>query len=505
MNFTQDQQKAYDLALEGKNLFITGGAGTGKTFLLQQLIQEFTRRNKRLVVCAPTGTAAIKCGGVTINRVFGLMAGPCIDEKTMKLIVHCPETIERADVVIIDEISMCRMDMFDAVQSAIETAERRSGKMIQVIVVGDFFQLPPVISDRYGERTLLERFYKRGVGRGYAFSGNGWGKCNFLPVVLSQIVRQKNPEFARQLNKARIGDAGSISYFNECANKEILEDAIYVCGRNATADEKNKAELAKIDQTEYDFDARIVGDVKKSDMVVPETITLKRGARVMLVVNNKEEGYWNGSTGTVYGFPGKGAVIVQLDSKKLVRIEPNKWDITRYVVKGEDIVQETIGTFEQLPLKLAYAITIHKSQGATYDRMNLEPNSWDPGQLYVALSRVRDISGMHLQNRVIPRFLQADRVVLDFYNSFTSIAEADVNIADIEEKSQGEIQAETAEAMEKQKKARYRGRLKSTKIPDRIFKNVKDAVQTWVEHPNDTTILAIPNDKLQEVQKLISA
>lgn len=196
MEFTSDQSKAFDLALGGENLFITGGAGTGKTFLLQKVIQTLARLGKQVVICAPTGTAAIKVGGVTINRVFSLLAGPCINEKSMSLTVHCPATIKKADVVIIDEVSMCRMDMMDSIQKSIEKAEKQTKRHIQVIVVGDFFQLPPVINEDRGERTLLEKYYKRPIGRGYAFTGDGWNKFGFTSVVLTQIVRQKDREFA---------------------------------------------------------------------------------------------------------------------------------------------------------------------------------------------------------------------------------------------------------------------------------------------------------------------
>lgn len=510
MEFTSDQRKAFDLALDGENLFITGGAGTGKTFLLQKVIQTLTRLGKQVVICAPTGTAAIKVGGVTINRVFSLLAGPCINEKSMSLTVHCPATIKKADVVIIDEVSMCRMDMLDSIQKSIEKAEKQTKRHIQVIVVGDFFQLPPIINEDRGERTLLEKYYKRSIGRGYAFSGDGWNKFNFTPVVLTQIVRQKNREFAEQLNKSRFGDASSLDYFNCNAQQHPLADAVYLCGHNATVNDTNTTMLKALAGESFTFSATIKGNVSPSDMMVPEEIVLKIGARIMLVINDTAGDYYNGSTGTVTAVIGE-TVVVRLDSNgKEIPISPYTWNINRYIVDGESVIQETVGTYAQLPIKLAYAITIHKSQGATFDRLNLNPKSWDPGQLYVALSRVKDISGLYLDGPARRSYLRVDPTVKAFYDGLIGSNTDTVDIAeDIVERSQGEVQAETAVAIEEAKKVmgrprKYRGSSHTTRVPDEILEEVKTAIQVWSADPDRTTVLAVPKEKLDEILRILA-
>lgn len=182
-------------------------------------------------------------------------------------------------------------------------------------------------------------------------------------------------------------------------------------------------------------------------------------------------------------------------------VRPNEWEIKRYVVDGENIVQETVGTYEQLPIKLAYATTIHKSQGATFEKVNLEPRSWDSGQLYVALSRVKDISGLYLSSWIYESFLKADPVVLDFYDKLFGDNAQEVAVADeIKEQPEAEVQTETAEIVEESKKVmgrprKYKGSTHTTRVPDEIMDEVKAAIQAWMADPDSMTIKAVSKNQ----------
>lgn len=487
MEFTNDQEKAYELALSGENLFITGGAGTGKTFLLQEIIKAFAGR-KKMIVCAPTGTAALKCGGVTIHRAFGFRAGPCIT-KDMELQTRCPQHIRRADVIIVDEISMCRLDMFDAVAASIQKAEKEEGKHIQVIVCGDFFQLPPVINTASGDDVILNRYYGKFIERGYAFLGENWTRMHFRPAILTEIVRQKDTGFAGELNKARFGDSSSLSYFVENSAKEEIDNAIILCGTNDTAREINERKIRELQGQEIIFDAAIKGTVNNSDMAVDQRIRLKKGTRVMITINDAGGKYVNGSMGVITRISAGNAVRVLLDSGKEVTIGKNVWDIKRYTMRGKRIVQETIGTYTQLPLKPAYAVTIHKSQGATFDKMNLIPRCWDPGQLYVALSRVRDISGLYIDGALEPSILKVDSDVLSFYESIAK-EEPYVPVNPID-----------PSFFEEEPKEELAGVSMTTEVPIEILDDVNAAIKTWKMNPKEAVVVAMPRDVMEQITK----
>ena len=173
-DFTIGQQKAFDMIMAGHNAFITGGAGTGKSEVILAAVKELESQGKNVIVCAPTGTAAACIGGVTIHKAFGFRKGPCIKERTLRLSVHAPKLIRMADVLIIDEVSMCRMDMMDAVCASVKKAENGRGRRMQLVVSGDFCQLPPVLVEGTGERQLIEEYYGMPVRDAFAFQAPGW-------------------------------------------------------------------------------------------------------------------------------------------------------------------------------------------------------------------------------------------------------------------------------------------------------------------------------------------
>lgn len=427
--FTDGQRKAFDLAMKGGNVFVTGGAGTGKSFLIREIISHMKRSGKQVVACAPTGTAASAIGGSTIHRVLGISAGRAVVNKGGKpaLTSRSSKVLEKCDAVVIDEISMVRMDLFDALAKAIRAAEKKAKRKIQVVVVGDFFQLPPVIDERRGERRLLESLYGREVGNGYAFEGLYWDEFGFETVALDEIVRQTDSEFASALNSVRAGDPTILRWFNDrCFGKRPSPDATYLTGRNAVADDINSKRIAELPGEATTFKADIDGTVSEQDMAVPVSLTLKEGTRVMCVINDADGKFSNGSTGTVLQIVGRDYVQVRFDDGTKKLFEKQEWRIIRYEVEPSGkIAEKTCGSYRQLPFRPAYAITIHKSQGMTLDSVTLDPWCWSPGQLYVALSRVRRAENLVLTEPVNLNYLKTDFEVKRLYETIPVIEESD--------------------------------------------------------------------------------
>ena len=418
-NLKAKQKLACDNLEAGKNMFLTGDAGTGKSFVIQRFLRWCGKHNKEVIVCAPTGIAALNIGGVTIHRAFKAPIGPILEP-----IKSISSVLKTVDVIIIDEISMCRMDLFDFVASQVIHANlirrKNNKKDIQFVVVGDFFQLPPVLVEE--EKEVLEQYYKTEIYYGFAFQSKYWKMCNFVNIVLDEVVRQSDMEFVTNLNNARLGKKGSLNYFYTKSSKTPIDRAIYLCGTNKAVIERNNEELNKLSTDLVEYESEIIGDVKESDKMAPDLIQLKLGARVMTLINDVQGRFMNGSFGTVLEL-GSEYVLVILDSGETVKIDYHTWSIKGYaLVKDKDTGKEKVemtevGSFTQIPLKLAYAITIHKSQGQTYDKVNLNPYCWDCGQLYVALSRCKNVENMHLTQQLKPNFLRVSKDVIEFYNS----------------------------------------------------------------------------------------
>ena len=444
IKFTEDQQKAFDCVMSGADTFITGGAGTGKSFLINKLISALEKQGKSTIVCAPTGAAAIHVGGITIHRAFGFSIGPCFTETGRHLSVRAPKLICKADVIIIDEISMCRMDMMDAISASIQKARTKSGHPIQVVVIGDFYQLPPVISEDKNERQILERFYKKPVGNAFAFQAPGWDALGFRVIQLHETIRQNDPEFIGNLNRIRNGDVSAIRYFNNHATKSNKETAINVYANNNDVNCRNLEELRKIPYPETIFQPIYYGEVPEKNLMT-EPLVLKKDAEVIITMNDNREGtedigaalnmyrytrsdtFHNGSTGTILELvedpddPEKEYVIVRINNGRIIKFHRQEQVVYDYYLdENQTIQKKAVGRILQFPLKLGYAITIHRSQGQTYDEMNFEPKCWCSGQLYVALSRLRSIEGLHLLRDISVKDLRLDPVVKKFYENLGS-------------------------------------------------------------------------------------
>lgn len=413
-NFTKSQEKAFKILCDGKNVFLTGKAGSGKSYVINKFIEKCEKEKKNILVTAPTGIAAINVGGVTIHRTFHVPLKPLTPYEPITV----PETVKKADIIIIDEISMCRIDVFNYIARII--AQVRFDKPLQLIVVGDFFQLPPVITEK--EKAFFKEFYPESSA-GYCFQNELWKNQDFQFVLLDEIIRQKDKQFIQALNRVREADISVCDFLNANCNPHEIEDAITLVTTNKKADEINNKNIRSLKGKSYTFHALIDGDIKKSDYPVAETITLKKEARVMTVMNDPEGNYQNGSMGKIVSV-NENYISIRFDNDSICDIEPYEWKIYDYILKknrdsrgvvSTEIVKEEIGSYMQFPIKIAYAITVHKSQGQTFEKMNLHPYCFCPGQLYVALSRATAMNQLHLVYNIKKEYLISDKEVIDFY------------------------------------------------------------------------------------------
>lgn len=440
MEFSIDQKIALDTMKSGANCFLTGKAGTGKTTVLNEFIDWANDQDKNMIVCASTGAAAQRIDhatAYTIHRAFGLQK-----ESIIKPPSKSKKEIEAADIIIIDEISMCRIDLFDYVATAIELAEkkkqmdehrlaRKEGREenkvhIQLIVTGDFTQLEPVLAT--AEKTAFKTVFGNKV---FAFESDKWKAMNFENLILRTVHRQiGDADYTDHLNVIRNGsDIFAVDWFDENTQKEPFtnEQSIILCGKNSTANEKNLNRLMQLEGEEYQSIAEIEGDADMASVNAEYDLRYKPNARVMMLINDPSGGYYNGSFGTIKRIRGDSVIIAVEDTGKVVSVDKHEWTIKKPVVeeelkpvkdengnplldaegnpvmkKVEKITESDAGTVRQYPFKLAYAITVHKSQGMTLkDGVNLYPEFFAYGQLYVALSRVSGRDKIYI-NGIIP-------------------------------------------------------------------------------------------------------
>ena len=405
--------KQVNMALEGtRNLFITGPAGTGKSYLLNKYIKE----HDNVLVCAPTGIAALNIGGDTMHKVFHIpipaFESPSFAKGKKGAITQSQlNIIANADTIIIDEISMCRNDVFAFAIKVIRKAERLKGSKIKVIVCGDFSQLPPVV--KKNEITLMKKF---GLDpSGYAFTTSEWKSMNFKVIELTEVKRQDDVEFVNELNKIRIGDYSNLEYFNQFVNaKPANSDAICICGTNAEADRLNSEYLESLPGPTSVLQSKKTG--RCSSGLVDDFILVKVGARVIFTANDViKNKYKNGTFGIVKSI-GDDNVVVTINGNDEIICRKN-YPIYSFSVKGNSLSKKEIGSILQYPFKLGKAITIHKSQGQTFDNVIISPEIFAAGQLYVVLSRVRSTNGLVLLKPVLPEYVIIDSKVRKFYDN----------------------------------------------------------------------------------------
>ena len=452
---TPSQVKAMELLESGQNVFVTGGAGVGKTYLLHRFIE---KHEGRVVVCAPSGIAAKRAGGTTIHRAFGLSKAKIkildetdfdeghwlADDKERAYMAEHPnrarylQALLAADIVVIDEISMCRSDLFHYIMRGIQTmaAGRKvvealgitevKPHKLQVVLVGDFYQLPPVLTSK--DRDAWTSLYPDNP-EGWAFLTDDWRKMGFVTAELTEVVRQKDKQFADALNQIRHGDATSLAYLNtHCTTTP--QPGPFICATNEEARTANHDAYEKLRGAEHVFQMETTGEVTEADITCEKTLQLKRRTKLLILVNDEEGRYQNGTYGELIGFE-KGIGTDDIEALRVdvgtcrVSIPRYTWDVVRYEVvntthNGRQVKKvqlKTVGSFCQFPVRLGWALTAHKSQGQDYDHCNIRhPHTfWLDGQLYVALSRAKSVGSLYLGQHLTKQMVKASKAVKDFF------------------------------------------------------------------------------------------
>jgi ATP-dependent DNA helicase PIF1 len=400
------------------NMFITGRAGTGKSTLLQ-LFRKTSR--KKVVVLAPTGIAALNVGGQTIHSFFNfparLLMGADIKKRRKR------KMYKNLEMLIIDEISMVRADLLDAIDLFLRKNRENNQPFggVQMVFFGDLFQLPPVVATEQ-EKHLFHSFYPSP----YFFSAEVFANGFELEMVeLRQTYRQTSRHFLRLLDAVRTNtvDYDDLEDLNERYLPQFESSDYYVTlsARNATVDLINRRELQELAGPEHLFQAGIKGDFNPRLFPTDAVLRLRPGAQVMFVKNDPKRQFVNGTVGKVYELDEETikVSIEQEDGRlKIIEVEPMSWEILKYSLKEDgDIDTEVAGSFEQYPLRLAWAITIHKSQGKTFDKVIIEMGrgAFEHGQTYVALSRCRTLDGIVLKHRLRFQDILVDERIVDFY------------------------------------------------------------------------------------------
>lgn len=399
-----------------KNIFITGRAGTGKSTLLAYF-RSIT--HKKIVVLAPTGVAAVNIAGQTIHSFFGFRPDITVEKVKDGAGKKSSSIFKNLDAIVIDEISMVRSDLLDCVDQFLRIHGKNRGAPcggIQMIFVGDLYQIPPVVTGQ--EKQIFRDYYESE----YFFDARAFHEMDFALLELEKIYRQTDPSFIEFLNRIRnktitADDLQEINRKTFDDNRMLPEGVIYLTTTNAMAEKRNETELNRLQGRAHIFPAKIAGEVEEKYYPAADVLQLKKGAQVMLL-NNDSKGRWiNGTIGTITGIK-RDALEVRLLDGSNHTVEPYTWGITRYYWdrKTGTVASETLGTFTQYPMRLAWAITIHKSQGKTFDHIaiDLGKGTFAPGQLYVALSRCRSLDGIYLKRKIKETDVWIDWKVIKF-------------------------------------------------------------------------------------------
>ncbi len=402
------------------SFFITGRAGTGKSTLLR-LFNKTTK--KKAVILAPTGIAALNVKGQTIHSFFRF--SPNFIPKTAIKKVRKRKIYNNLDTIIIDEISMVRADMLDNIDLFLRI--NRNSPLpfggVQMIFFGDLYQIPPVVSSDF-EKTFLNENYDTP----YFFSANALNNENFhySLIELNEVFRQTDRRFINLLESIRLNemDWDLLEELNSRYNPEEINEGLYITlsARNAQVQKLNDEKLKSLNTKEYNYKANIIGDFPINTYPTDYDLSLKVGAQVMFLRNDTEKRYVNGTIGKVVELDFD-KIIVEVNNdgnKELIDVDYEEWEYVKYFTdfkNPNNIEQEVLGTFQQYPLKLAWAITIHKSQGKTFDNVIIDlgkRGAFAHGQTYVALSRCTSLEGILLKTPIKPQDIMVDSRIIDF-------------------------------------------------------------------------------------------
>ena len=435
-----DENELFSLAADiinhtSKNLFLTGKAGTGKTTFLKY-IREHTHKN--CVVVAPTGVAAINAGGVTMHSFFQLPFVPFLGEgknlfgnenfvnmhsliRNIKFSGPKIDLINELELLIIDEVSMLRADMVDAIDAILRHFRDRKNVAfggVQVLFIGDLYQLPPVVAD--DEWLKMKEHYDSP----FFFSANTLRENPVLNIELNKIYRQSEEKFIHLLNNIRNNEMAESDFellqkrFN-ADKKNIPKETITLTTHNRIADSINHNELEKLATKVHKFKGEIEGNFSENALPTEMELQLKEGAQIMFIKNDPEpdKKYFNRKLATVKRITPKDITVVLSESEMELILEKEKWRNIRYKLNNESgkIEEEELGSFTQYPVRLAWAITIHKSQGLTFDHAVIDAGqSFTAGQVYVALSRCRTLDGIFLLSKIHPSSIKNDERIVEF-------------------------------------------------------------------------------------------
>jgi len=413
-----------------RSVFLTGKAGTGKTTFLNDFVK---KTKKKHIVIAPTGIAAINAGGVTIHSMFGLplrtflptteRIDGSLANNIADLMPHFKyrkdklKLLREIEIIIIDEVSMLRADVLDMMDFSLRFVRRNNQRFggVQMLFIGDLYQLPPVVRDEH----ILKMYYQSP----FFFDSLAIKEIPLITIELTKVYRQSDQEFLEILNAIRDGDIANIDFehLNERYDPDFetgQDSYVYLCSHNKMADEINQKKLAEIKVDPSTYEAKLFGEFKENQFPNDQFLELKMGAQIMFIRNDisPEKKYFNGKLGEIVGLDENEIRVALEGSEREIVVKREVWEQKKYFLDTDkNIKEEVLGSFEQFPIKLAWAVTIHKSQGLTFDKVIIDAGkSFTAGQVYVALSRCRTLEGIVLKSKITPEVIFKDTRILQF-------------------------------------------------------------------------------------------